>query len=300
MKIKLRRSLLFAPGSNARALEKAKTLSADCVILDLEDSVAPEQKDSARSALAQVLGKGGFDSGGFGAREIIVRVNGLDTPWGAADVAALANCGVSALLFPKIAGAQDVLEATAAMDKSGSPSSVAVWAMIETASGVLNAAEIAASSHRSRLRAMVIGANDLVRETRIEPGPGRANLTPWLLQILLAARAYGLDVFDSVYNDFSDSAGFAAQCAQAHALGFDGKTLIHPNQIAACNGAFTPQADEIAWARAVIAAFEAPENAGKGAIALNGAMVERLHLGSALRVRALADYLDAGDGDQGL
>ena len=172
--------------------------------------------------------------------------------------------------------------------------------MIETASGVLNAAEIAASSHRSRLRAMVIGANDLVRETRIEPGPGRANLTPWLLQILLAARAYGLDVFDSVYNDFSDSAGFAAQCAQAHALGFDGKTLIHPNQIAACNGAFTPQADEIAWARAVIAAFEAPENAGKGAIALNGAMVERLHLDSALRVRALADYLDAGDGDQGL
>lgn len=289
MNVKPRRSLLFAPGSNARALEKARTLPADCVILDLEDSVAPQQKDGARSAVAQALG-----SNAFGGREIVVRVNGLDTPWGAADVAALANCGADALLFPKVARAQDVLDATAAMENSDSPLSVGVWAMIETASGVLNAADIAASSHRSRLRAMVIGANDLVRETRIEPGAGRANLTPWLLHCLLAARAHGLDIFDSVYNDFSDAAGFVAECAQARALGFDGKTLVHPNQINACNDSFSPQADEIAWARAVIAAFEAPDNAGKGAIALEGRMIERLHLEAALRVSALAQYLDAG------
>lgn len=275
-----------------RAIEKARTLPADCVILDLEDSVAPEQKDSARSAVAHALADGGFDG-----RQIIVRVNGLDTPWGAADVAALANCSADALLFPKMACAEDVLEATAAMEKSGSLPCMGIWAMIETASGVLKAADIAAVARRSRLCALVIGANDLVRETRIEPGPGRANLTPWLLHCLLAARAYGLDIFDSVYNDFSDSAGFVAQCAQARALGFDGKTLIHPNQIAACNGAFTPQADEIAWARAVIAAFNTPENAAKGVIALNGRMIERMHLESALRLSALAKYLAAGSGN---
>lgn len=284
-----RRSLLFVPGSNARALEKAGTLAADAVILDLEDSVAPGSKESARSAVAQALG-----ARAFGGTQVIVRVNGLDTPWGAADVAALADCGAEALLFPKVSGAQDMQEAIAAMEAANSPLSVGAWAMIETASGVLNVAEIAASRERSRLRAFVIGANDLARETRIEPGPARVNLTPWLLQCLLAARAGGLDIFDSVYNDFSDASGFAAECAQARSLGFDGKTLIHPSQIAACNEAFTPRADEIAWARAVIAAFEAPENAGKGAIALQGRMIERLHLEAAARVIALADRPEAG------
>jgi citrate lyase subunit beta/citryl-CoA lyase len=286
MKIKPRRSMLFMPASNARALEKGRTLPADGLIFDLEDSVAPDQKESARSALVEALG-----ARAYGSREIIVRVNGLDTPWGADDVAALAKSGADALLFPKIACAQDVLNATLAMEDADSPIRTRLWAMTETALGVLNAGEIAASAKRSRLSALVVGANDLVRETRIDPGPGRANLTPWLLQCALAARAHGLEAFDSVYNNFTDAAGFAAECAHGRALGFDGKTLIHPGQIEACNAAFAPRADEIAWARAVIAAFKAPESEGKGAIALQGAMIERLHLEGAMRIMAIADSL---------
>jgi len=284
MTIKPRRSMLFMPASNARALEKGRTLPADGLIFDLEDSVAQDQKEAARRALVEAL-----SSRAYGSRLLIVRVNGLDTPWGAEDVAALANCGADALLFPKVACAQDVLDATLAMDDADSPLNTRLWVMMETARGVLNAAEIADSAKRSRLSAFVIGANDLVRETRIDPGADRANLTPWLLQCVLAARAHGLDAFDSVYNHFTDAAGFAAECAHGRALGFDGKTLIHPTQIEACNVAFGPSAEEIAWARAVIDAFKAPESEGKGAIALQGAMIERLHLEGAMRIMAIAD-----------
>ena len=256
MTIKPRRSMLFMPASNARALEKGRTLPADGLIFDLEDSVAQDQKEAARRALVEAL-----SSRAYGSRSLIVRVNGLDTPWGAEDVAALANCGADALLFTKVACAQDVLDATLAMDDADSPLNTRLWVMMETARGVLNAAEIA----------------------------DRANLTPWLLQCVLAARAHGLDAFDSVYNHFTDAAGFAAECAHGRALGFDGKTLIHPTQIEACNAAFGPSAEEIAWARAVIAAFKAPESEGKGAIALQGAMIERLHLEGAMRIMAIAD-----------
>jgi citrate lyase subunit beta/citryl-CoA lyase len=292
MSLKPRRSMLFMPGSNARALEKARSLPADGLIFDLEDSVAPERKSEARAAVADALRAAA--AGAYGRREIVVRVNGLDTPWGEADLAALAGAGADALLFPKIAGPQDVDLACAAM--AGAPPRTTMWAMMETAAGVLNAPAIAARGASTRLSAFVLGLNDLAKETRVTPGPGRAHLTPWILQCVLAARAHGLDLFDAVYNDFADAEGFAAECAQARAFGFDGKTLIHPAQIGPCNDAFAPSAQEIDWARKVAGAFDLPENADKGAVSIDGRMVERLHVGPARRVLELAAAIAAAQG----
>jgi len=284
MTIRPRRSALYMPGANQRALEKAKGLPADVLILDLEDSVAPEAKETARQAICRAVREAGY-----GEREVVVRVNGLDTPWGADDLAALCEAAPDAVLIPKIASAADVDDAQRRLDHGGAPANVGLWLMMETPRAVLEAASIAAArSQAPRLQAVVIGANDLAKETRTHLAPGRAAFLPWLMQIVLAARAHGLDVIDAVYNDHADAAGFRAECEQGRDLGMDGKTLIHPGQIEACNAIFSPSADEVDWARRVVAAFEAQENAGRGVLSLDGKMVERLHADMARRTLALA------------
>ncbi|MRN77947.1 CoA ester lyase [Brucella sp. 10RB9210] len=283
--VRPRRSVLFVPAANTRALEKSLTLSADCVIYDLEDSVAPEAKAAARAALAAHLSvhpKVAF--------ERIVRVNAAETPWGRDDVAAVAKMAVNAVLLPKVERPQDVIEAANHLDRQDADPAMGVWAMIETPRGILNVDEIAVLGHRSavRLACFVVGPNDIARETGLRPQPGRPYLVPWLMQIVLAARAGGIAVLDGVYNDFRDSAGFEAECAQGAAMGFDGKTLIHPAQIEAANRAFSPTEEEVAHARAVREIFARPENAGKGVVSLDGQMVERLHLEMAERILAKA------------
>ncbi|MFC0217095.1 HpcH/HpaI aldolase/citrate lyase family protein [Pseudochelatococcus lubricantis] len=287
--IRPRRSLLFVPASNVRALEKARGLPSDAVIIDLEDAVAPAAKEAAREQARAAIARG------FGGREVALRVNGADTPWGADDLALAASVAPDAVLVPKAASAEAVRDIGWRLDALGAPARVQVWAMIETARAVLDADAMArtALEPASRLALFVIGANDLARETGVRVWAGRAALLPWLQQVLLAARASGLAAIDSVYNDFSDTAGFAAECAQGRDLGFDGKSLIHPAQIAAANAAFGPGADEIAEARALIAAFTAPENAGKGAVSFEGRMIEDLHVAIARRTLALADAIAA-------
>ncbi len=273
-----RRSVLFVPASNPRAVEKARTLACDAVILDLEDSVAPEMKAAARDAALAAA------AAGFGDREVVIRCNGLDTPWGGDDLAAAALAGPHAVLAPKARSAADVAALERAL--SAAPERTRLWLMIESAEAVLNLREIAAAS--GRLVALVLGPNDLSLEMRLPSVPGRPALVPILSQLAVAARAHGLAALDGVYSAFEDDAGFAAECRQAADFGFDGKTLIHPRQIEPCNRAFSPSADEVAWAEAVIAAFAAPAAQGKGAIRLQGRMVERLHLVQAERTLRLA------------
>ena len=288
--IRPRRSLLFMPGSNARALEKAKTLPADGIILDLEDSVAPDAKAIARDQVAAaVTGRG------FGRREVIVRVNGLDTPWWLDDLGMAARAKPDGVLVPKVASVADVTAISDRLGDIGADHAIRVWIMIETALGVLRVTELAAAAHDAemRLAGIVIGPNDIARETRMRVAPGRAPMMPALMQCVFAARAYGLDILDGVYNNFSDMDGFARECAQAREMGFDGKTLIHPSHIEACNAIFTPPAEEVEQARKIIAAFERPENVSRGAIQLDGRMVERLHADMARRTIAIADAIAA-------
>ncbi len=275
-----RRSALYVPASNARAVEKSRTLPCDVVILDLEDAVAPEQKADARDrAVATVR------AGGFGARELVVRVNGLDTPWGADDLAALTPVAPAAILVPKVSAAADLQPYSQALETR---TGTALWAMIETARSIFRLDEIAATAMNGRLACFVVGTNDLIKETGFQSGPERLPLLGALGLIVLAARAHGLAVLDGVFNAIDDAAGFARQSAQGREFGFDGKTLIHPGQIAACNAAFTPDAAAVAAARRIVEAFAAPENAGRGAIRVEGQMVERLHLVQAQRTLALA------------
>lgn len=278
-----RRSVLFVPASNSRALEKTLALSADCVIYDLEDSVAPEAKIAARDALIAHFSL--YPKVQF---ERIVRVNAADTQWGEADILAGAKIGADAVLLPKVERPQDVIDAANLLDGSDAALSLRIWAMIETPRGILNADEIAMLGHRSaaRLGCFVVGPNDIALATGVRPQAGRPYLIPWLMQIVLAARAGGIDVLDGVYNDFRDSAGFEAECLQAALMGFDGKTLIHPSQIGAANRAFSPSDDQLAHARAVIEVFSKAENADKGVVSLDGQMVERLHLAMAERLLA--------------
>lgn len=285
MTARARRSVLYMPGSNARALEKARTLPADAIILDLEDAVAPDAKEVARAQVADAV-----RNGGFGRREVIVRVNGLDTAWGRADVAALAGLGADAVLFPKISGPAAVVDAGAAMAAASARATTRLWAMIETPLAILNVRAIAEAALEAepRLSCFVMGTNDLAKETRARLVPGRAPMTPWLMAALTAARAYGLAIVDGVYNDIQNEAAFVAECLESRDMGFDGKTLIHPNQIEPCNRAFSPSAEEVAWARVIIAAFELPENADKGALRIDGKMVERLHADMAYQVVAMA------------
>ncbi len=290
MIIRPRRSVLYMPGSNARALEKAKTLPADGVILDLEDSVAPDAKEAARQQVADVV-KGG----GFGSREVFIRVNAVDTPWHTDDLAAAAHAAPDAILVPKVSS-PDTLEMIGRrlLDMHIDPKT-RVWAMIETPLAIFNILAIAAQAKdsESRLAGFVLGTNDLAKDTRARLVPGRAPMLPWLTTCLAAARIYGIDVLDGVYNDLGNTEGFVAECQQGVELGFDGKTLIHPNQIGPCNTAFSPSPDEVVWARKMIAAFELPENKAKGVVSIDGRMVERLHADMARRTVAIAEAIGA-------
>jgi citrate lyase subunit beta / citryl-CoA lyase len=274
------------PGTNARAIEKARTLPVDAVILDLEDSIAPEAKGDAREQVRSAI-----KAGGFGSRELVVRINGLDTEWWLADVDMVHQVRPDAILVPKVSQAVTLENLADRLMDLGTDHSIKVWAMIETPVAILNVREIAAVARdtETRLSCLVIGTNDLAKEMRGRIVPGRAPVLPLLVNAIVAARAYGLDILDGPFNDLANAEGFAAECEQARDLGFDGKTLIHPNQIAACNATFTPSAEEIAQARAIIAAFDLPENRTKGVIALDGRMVERLHADMARRTVAIAD-----------
>ncbi len=287
MLLRPRRSVLFVPAANPRAMEKALTLSTDCVIYDLEDSVAPEAKIAARASLEEH-----FAVNRSVAFERIVRVNAAETPWGKDDLLAAARMGADAIVLPKVERPQEVIDAAASLDRHDATEQVGIWAMIETARGILNADEVAMLGHRSaaRLTGFIVGPNDIARETGVHPMPGRPYLVPWLMQIILAARAGGLSVLDGVYNDFRDESGLAAEAIQGAAMGFDGKTLIHPNQIEAANRAFSPNDDEVAHARTVIELFSRPENADKGVVSLNGQMIERLHVEMADRILAKAGF----------
>lgn len=288
--IRPRRSALYMPGSNARALEKARTLPCDALILDLEDAVAPDAKEAARDAVAAAV-----RAGGFGPREVVIRVNGLDTPWGEADLAAAAGAAPDAILVPKVSHPDTLVSLGARLRRLGAPERTRVWAMIETPLAILRAEAIASAANDvdTRLACLVMGTNDLAKETRARFVPGRAPMLPWLATALLAARAYGLDILDGVHNALQDEAGFRAECEQGRDMGFDGKTLIHPNQIAPADEVFAPAAEEVERARAIIAAFERPENAARGAISLDGRMVERLHADMARRTVGLAEAIAA-------
>jgi len=280
------RSALFLPASNPRAIEKARGLDADVVILDLEDAVAPEAKAEARAAAVAAVGAGGFK-----ARTVAIRANALDTEWGADDLAAISRAKADAVLVPKVATADDVELYHAEL--AGADPAVQLWVMIETCRAVSQLQLIADMAARTRLAAMVVGTNDLALELRARPGEDRAGLVPYLALAVAAARAANIAVLDGVCNDFTDLDRLAAECAQGRALGFDGKSLIHPAQIETCNAAFAPGADEVDRARTVIAAFADPAHAGKGVIRLDGRMVERLHLKQAERAVALHEAIAA-------
>lgn len=281
--VRPRRSALFLPASNGRAIEKARTLPCDVVILDLEDAVASAQKSAARVAAVAAIGEGGF-----GARELVVRVNASDTPWGAEDLAALRGAPVDAVLLPKLGDPLTLANVRAALGDGP-----ALWAMIETCEGVLRLPAIVAAAAAHGLTTLVAGTNDLARELRCRVGPGRAPLLPMLAHIVLAARAAGLVALDGVINTLDDQTAIAAECAQGRDYGFDGKTLIHPAQIAAANEAFGPSDDDVIAARMLAAAFDGRED--DGAIRVDGRMVERLHLDEARRVLALAEAIAARD-----
>lgn len=291
MTIRPRRSVLYMPGSNVRAHEKARTLPADAVVLDLEDSIAPDQKDSARAqAVASIK------AGGFGRREVLLRTNGMSTPWFEADLAAAVAAAPAGILVPKIDKPDDLRQLGERLDALGAPGHMVTWIMMETPLAVLNAAAIAETSKRypaCRLACLVLGTNDIQKETRALDHPDRLPLLYALQVSVTAARAYGLDILDGVYNNFRDLEGFRRECLQGRMLGMTGKTAIHPSQLDIANEVYGPPAEEVAWARRVIAAFETPENKGKGAISLDGRMVELLHRDIALRTVALADSIDA-------
>ena len=269
------------PGANARALEKARSLDADCLLLDLEDAVAPDAKDGARVQICDALREGGY-----GARELVVRINALDTAWGADDVAALADLPEAArphaILAPKISTAEQIDALVARM-----PEDCALWIMIETPEAIFNLQALAAKAVDTPLAAFIMGTNDLAKEMFAALVKGRAPLMTALSMAVLAARQYGLTILDGVFNDIADEEGFMAECRQGADMGFDGKTLIHPSQLAVCNGVFAPSEDEVAQARDVVAAFAAPENAGKGVLKINGKMTELLHRDMAARLLAI-------------
>ena len=286
--IRPRRSVLYMPGANARALEKARSLPADGIIVDLEDAVAPEAKAAARDQVAAALRQGGY-----GPREVVVRVNAPDSPWGEADLAAAAQSGADAVLIPKVSDPETLNSVGHRLRKFGAPPSLSVWAMIETPLAILRCEEIARAARDvdTRLACFVMGTNDLAKETRARQVPGRAPMLSWLATAVAAARAHDLDILDGVYNALADEAGFRAECEQGRDFGFDGKTLIHPNQIAIANEVFGPTATEVDEARRIIAAFDRPENAGKGVISLDGRMVERMHADMARRTVDLSDAI---------
>ena len=276
-----RRSVLYMPASNPRAIEKARTLPCDGVVLDLEDAVAPEAKDQARAAAVEAV-----KAGGFGPRELVIRVNGLDTPWGEADLKAVAEAGPDAVLVPKIGDAGDIARYDGRL--SHARQTTRLWAMIETARSMFHLEGIGAAAKTSRLAALVLGPNDLAKETGMRMTPGREPFFAVFSLTVAAAKAHGIAALDGPFGGIEDEAGLERECRQGRDFGFDGKTLIHPSQIDAANRAYSPTFEEVAHARAVIAAFAEPGNAGRGAIRVNGRMAERLHLLEAEKVVALA------------
>jgi citrate lyase subunit beta / citryl-CoA lyase len=284
-----RRSVLYMPGANERALEKAKTLPADALILDLEDAVAPDAKEEARDRVCAAAA-----SGEYGHREVTIRANGIGTQWHDADVTAIATSGAAAIVIPKVNTADDVRAVEAALVAAGAPDDLAIWAMIETPQAIFNAREIATAS--DRLTGFVMGTNDLVKELQAQFVPGRAPLQASLSMAVLAARAAGIVVLDGVFNDLEDADGFVAECEQGRALGMDGKTLIHPKQVEPCNQVFAPSEDEVAHAREVIAAFEQATAEGRGVVTVNGRMIENLHVEQSRRIVAQADSIAARQG----
>ncbi len=283
-----RRSCLYMPGANARALEKAKSLAADAVIFDLEDAVAPEAKAEARAAVAAAV-KGG----GYAPREVVVRMNGLDTEWGLDDLKTAVEAGPDAILAPKVIDGGDIDRLNDAMSRAGAPDDMGLWVMIEMPKAILNIQEIAEAVGRTRLTAFVMGTNDLAKEYRAVATPDRAAFQHALGQTMAAARAYDIVAIDGVYNDIKNIDGLRAECEQGRTLGFDGKTLIHPAQLEETNRIFAPAPADVEQAHAVIAAFADPENAGKGVLKVNGKMTELLHMEEAKRTVAMHEAIAA-------
>jgi citrate lyase subunit beta/citryl-CoA lyase len=276
------------PGSNERALEKAKTLPADALILDLEDAVAPDAKLRARDQVCAAV-KGG----GYGAREIVIRVNALETPWGTEDLLAACDAAPDVILVPKVTHPGDIISVAKILQGVHALEKIRLWAMMETPMAILNARTIAATAvyPENRLCCLVMGTNDLLKESRAGALHNRFAVVPWLAMTIVAARAYHLDILDGVYNDFKDEQGLREECEHGRTLGMDGKTLIHPNQVAPCNAIFSPTEEEVDWSRKVIDAFGQAENANKGVIVVEGRMVERLHFGMAQRTVAIAEQI---------
>jgi citrate lyase subunit beta/citryl-CoA lyase len=285
-----RRSVLYMPGSNARALEKGRSLAADALILDLEDAVAPDAKDLARTQIAEAV-----EASGYGRRELIVRVNALDSPWGKDDIAAVAGCGADAILLPKVESAAMVREAEELMDAAGAPPETAIMCMMETPLGMLHAEAVAGASER--LSCLVMGTSDLVKDLYASHTTSRLPVLASLSLCLLAARAYGLAIVDGVHLDLDDEEGFAAACRQGKELGFDGKTLIHPKTIAKANEVFAPSDEEVAFSHRIIAAHAEAAAEGKGVVVIDGKLIENLHVENAERLVALAEAIGALQGD---
>jgi citrate lyase subunit beta / citryl-CoA lyase len=279
-----RRSVLYMPSSNERALEKAKTIACDGLILDLEDAVAPDAKAEARDRVCAAVA-----SGEYGNRELTIRVNGLDTGWHADDLAAAAAVGPAAVVVPKVGSVADVAAIEAGLEKAGAPDHTAIWAMVETPIAMLHVLDIAEASER--LTVLVMGTNDLAKELHAEHVPGRQPLLTGLGLCLLAARATGKVILDGVYNDIKDPEGFEAECVQGRQLGFDGKTLIHPSQLEPANRAWAPADDAVEDARELIATFEEGVAAGKGVVTHNGRMIENMHVDNARRLIALSEAI---------
>jgi citrate lyase subunit beta / citryl-CoA lyase len=281
-----RRSVLYMPGANARALEKAESLPADALILDLEDAVAPDAKAEARVRVCEAAA-----SGRYGRREVAIRVNGLGTPWHDDDLRAAAAAGPAAVVVPKVDSADAVHAIEKALEAGGAPDGTAIWAMVETPVAMLHAEDVARASER--LTVLVMGTNDLAKELQAEHVPGRQPLLAGLGLALLAARATGKVILDGVYNDIKDAEGFEAECVQGRQMGFDGKTLIHPSQLEPCNRVFAPTADEVDRARRIIEAFEQAEAEGRGVVTVDGRMVENLHVDQARRTLAVTAAIEA-------
>lgn len=293
MLVRPRRSVLYMPGSNDRALEKAKTIPADALILDLEDAVAPDAKVAAREKVCAAV-----RNGGYGKRELVIRVNALESPWGADDLKAASEAGPDAILVPKVGRPGDIISAAKVVTAYNAPDKTMLWAMMETPMSILNVREIAMAGieREHRLTCLVMGTNDLIKESHARAYQDRFAVVPWLSMTIVAARAYGLDVLDGVYNDFRDEQGLRRESEHGRTLGMDGKTLIHPGQVAVANEIFSPSEEEVAWSRKIIAEFAKPENASKGVITLEGKMVERLHAVMSERTVAIAEAIaEMGD-----
>ena len=280
-----RRSVLYMPAANERALEKAKDLQADALIFDLEDAVSPENKELARDQACAAA-----SSSEYGNRELTIRCNGLDTPWGTDDVLAAAAAAPAAVVIPKVDGPDYLDQVSTLLDKGGAPPSTRIWAMVETPSGILKVDQIAG---HERIAVMVMGTNDMAKELRATITPNRHALLPYLAKCLLSARAADIGILDGVYNDINDETGFSSVCLQGAQMGFDGKTLIHPNQVAPTNKIFSPSLDELDFHRQVIEEFEAAEKDGRGVLTINGKMIENLHVDEARRALAIAEAIAA-------